>query len=287
VRAQRPGHKCPSLLQTSRLVRSRQGHVGPAHIPCLIHQTWKTHRLDSTSRDWFATWSDKNPSCEHKLWNDTEVAALVQSTSPDVIWPIWQGLLPVERADAFRYLVLWAHGGYYADIDVSCLVPISEMQLPNDTDMIVGYETGRHLTEGERDSVHFSRTDQFEQWFFASAPRNPVLLRCLELIRQKFGWRIESTEELTGPATFTDAVHEFLLTETPDALSNLIAGRSAGSGRLFPSESLYKRGNWSMWVLASGRVSSPGYSSGDDPGSPLVRHHFRGTWKPEELRGAE
>ncbi|CAE7299377.1 och1, partial [Symbiodinium sp. CCMP2456] len=204
-----------------------------------IHQTWKTHRLDSTSEEWFATWSDKNPTCEHKLWNDTEVAALVQSTSPDVIWPIWQGLLPVERADAFRYLVLWAYGGYYADIDVSCLVPISKMQLPNETDMIVGYETGRHLTEGERESVQFARTDQFEQWFFASAPRNPVLLRCLELIRQKFGWRIESTEELTGPATFTDAVHEFLLTHSPDALSNLIAGRSASSGRLFPSERLY------------------------------------------------
>eukprot|EP00439_Symbiodinium_sp_Y106_P047492 s709_g6.t1 len=289
VRAQRPGHKCPSLLQTgaSRLARSRQGHVGPAQIPCLIHQTWKTHRLDNKSREWFATWSDKNPTCEHKLWNDTEVAALVQSTSPDLIWPIWQGLLPVERADAFRYIVLWVHGGYYADIDVSCIVPISEMPFPNETDMIVGYETGRHLTEGERDSVHFSRTDQFEQWFFASAPRNPVLLRCLELIRQKFGWRIESTEELTGPATFTDAVHEFLLTHSPDALSNLIAGRSASSGRLFPSESLYTRGNWSMWVLASGRVSSPGYSSGDDPGSPLVRHHFRGTWKPEELLRAE
>ena len=103
-----------------------------------IHQTWKTHRLDNKSREWFATWSDKNPTCEHKLWNDTEVAALVQSTSPDLIWPIWQGLLPVERADAFRYIVLWVHGGYYADIDVSCIVPISEMPFPNETDMLFG-----------------------------------------------------------------------------------------------------------------------------------------------------
>lgn len=34
----------------------------------------------------------------------------------------------MERADVFRYLVLWVHGGYYADVDVECLKPIATYQ---------------------------------------------------------------------------------------------------------------------------------------------------------------
>ncbi|CAE7494850.1 och1 [Symbiodinium pilosum] len=258
-------------------------HAGPAQIPCSIHQTWKTHKLDENSTKWAATWRRQNPTCEYKLWDDTEVAWLVERTSPELIWPIWNGLLPVEQADAFRYLVLWVNGGYYADIDVACKVPISKMPIPKEASMIVGYETGRHLREDERDQVRFTRTDQFEQWFLASAPGNPVLLRCLELIKEKFLRRIESTLELTGPATFTDAVNEFLVMDSPEALSNLIASRSSND-RLFPSERLYVRGNWTMWVLAAQRTSSPGFSSADDPAIPLVTHHFRGTWKPEHSK---
>ena len=41
------------------------------------------------------------------------------------MWPIWEALTPVERADVFRYLVLWDQGGYYADLDVTCSQPIS------------------------------------------------------------------------------------------------------------------------------------------------------------------
>ena len=29
----------------------------------------------------------------------------------DLIAPIWDGLSKIQRADVFRYLVLWVHGG--------------------------------------------------------------------------------------------------------------------------------------------------------------------------------
>lgn len=38
----------------------------------------------------------------------------------------------VERADVFRYLVLWKEGGYYADANVECMKPIDEWGIPND-----------------------------------------------------------------------------------------------------------------------------------------------------------
>ena len=104
------------LLQTRTL----------GHIPCIIHQTWKTHRVVGKQRRWMQTWKDMNPQCLHQLWNDTEIASLARLKSPDLIWPIWDGLSPVERADVFRYLVLYERGGYYVDLDVECTTPIAK-----------------------------------------------------------------------------------------------------------------------------------------------------------------
>eukprot|EP00434_Breviolum_minutum_P018183 symbB.v1.2.016042.t1/scaffold1212.1/size131235/8 len=129
--------------------------------------------------------------------------------SPDLIWPIWEALSPVQRADIFRYLVLWDQGGYYADIDCRCTKPIAEFPVPKDASMIVGYEAAHRLGEKERKSVQFARVEQFENWFFASAPGNPVLLRALEIVREKFLWKVQDTVDFTGPGSFSDAVHEF------------------------------------------------------------------------------
>ena len=87
-------------------------HVGPTRIPCIIHQTWKTHTLPAPQSSYAETWQTMNPMCEYRLWNDTEIALLAEEKSPDLIWPIWDGFTPVEKADVFRYLVLWAYGGY-------------------------------------------------------------------------------------------------------------------------------------------------------------------------------
>eukprot|EP00435_Cladocopium_sp_Y103_P069313 s659_g33.t1 len=114
------------LLQTLTDPTLRSVHVGPTRIPCVVHQTWKTHQLSDRQNSCVDTWKSKNPTCEHRLWNDTEIAALCKEKSPDLIWPIWDGLSPVERADVFRYLVLWNQGGYYADIDVQCRKPVAE-----------------------------------------------------------------------------------------------------------------------------------------------------------------
>lgn len=272
-----------SLLQTLADPIPHSVHVGPTGIPCVIHQTWKTHQLSDQQFSCMNTWKSKNPTCEHRLWNDTEIEALCREKSPGLIWPIWDGLSPVERADVFRYLVLWDQGGYYADLDVQCRKPVSEFPVPNDVNMIVGYEARRRLEETDREKVDFSRVEQFENWFLASAPANPVLLRTLEIIRQKFLWKVQKTIDFTGPGTFSDAVHEFLANCSEGHGIPVEVSRRTGkdTGMLsFPSESKYQFGEWKAWLLASGRVASPGgYASGADPGEKVLEHRFFGTWK--------
>ena len=58
------------------------------------------------------------------------------------------------------------------------------------------------------------------RYFFAAAPRNPVLLRCLRMVRQRFSWKILQTSDFTGSALFSDAVNEFL--ESDESLNKEI-----------------------------------------------------------------
>ena len=59
-----------------------------------------------------------------------QVETLVREQSPDLIWPIWDVLSTEERADVFRYLVIWDQGGYWADSDVTCVKPIADYPVP-------------------------------------------------------------------------------------------------------------------------------------------------------------
>jgi len=78
--------------------------------------------------------------------------------------------------------------------------------------MILAYESGSRLTEPDRQKNKFPRVEQFQNWFMASSQGNPILHRALDIIREKFIWKVQKTVDLTGPGTLSDAVHEFLAT---------------------------------------------------------------------------
>lgn len=259
-------------------------------IPCVIHQTWRNQKVVGKHKWWTKTWRTMNPGCEYKLWTDADLEELARSKSPDLIWPIWGGLTKIEKADAFRYLVLWDQGGYYADLDVTSLKPIEKWEVPKEANMIVGYEYVHRYTEESRIDNTLVRTEQFENWLMASAPKSPVMFRCLQMVREKFNWKIQNALDLTGPGTFSDAVHEFLEKESQSSVKNEVSFRQSrveyrrDSHYLsYPSETLYGTGDWKLWILAAGRVNQLPQVAADDPSEalePIVHHYFEGTWKP-------
>lgn len=259
-----------SLLQaTQQNIQIVEPVVGPASIPCVIHQMWNGTYDEMTEpmAGYVKSWKDKNPRCEHRLWKDADIDALVMAKAKDSIAPIWSALSPAERADIFRYLVLYDQGGYFAELSVSCEKPIADYQVPQDAKMLVGYEFGHRWSEVQRLEVNFARTEQFANYFLASAPSNPVLRRVLEMVRERFSWKIQSTD-LTGAAALSDAVHEFLEVSTPDAIAkeNNVRKNPPNVHFLsYESEHLYGEGEWKVWLLAAGRVNSAPQVAADDP----------------------
>ena len=86
----------------------------------------------------------------------------------------------------------------------------------------------------------------FENWFLASAPGNPILLRVMELVREKFLWKVQDVVELTGPGSLSDAVHEFLATTSKQGIPLEVFHKKGFSTKLsFPSESEHPGFGWS------------------------------------------
>ena len=147
--------------------------------------------------------------------------------------------------------------------------------------MILAYESGSRLTEPDRQKNKFPRVEQFQNWFMASSQGNPILHRALDIIREKFIWKVQKTVDLTGPGTLSDAVHEFLATTSieqgiPEEISRRTSYLKSFT---FPSENLYESGNQTVWLMAAGRVGAQ-LRVGDDPVAHLLQHSYAATWKP-------
>lgn len=91
-------------------------------IPHIIHQTGPTLKSKWHARweEWSETWKQNYPDFEYKFWNDEDIDAFMKENYPDA-YPLFSSYQhQVQRADMFRYYVLYHYGGIYADLDYEC-----------------------------------------------------------------------------------------------------------------------------------------------------------------------
>lgn len=94
-------------------------------IPRKLHMIWIG---DETKRPnaFIATWRDKHPSWEFKLWGNAELGSYRWHLREHMERLEWQGLWH-GVADLMRYQILIDKGGVYADADSECLEPLDEL----------------------------------------------------------------------------------------------------------------------------------------------------------------
>ena len=96
-------------------------------VPKLIHQTWKSSKVDAPHVKNVRSWIEKNPGWEYRLWTDSDIRLLVARRFPDYLEMFDSYPLQIQRADMFRYFVMYEYGGVYADMDFEALIPLSEI----------------------------------------------------------------------------------------------------------------------------------------------------------------
>jgi alpha 1,6-mannosyltransferase len=200
-------------------------------IPELIWQTWK-YKPSDRKFSWdmhqaHDSWSRQHPTHKHDTLDNKEVEEMIKTLytpTPDVYEAYTSMPLDVHRADFFRYLILFAQGGTYSDIDTDALKPVWEWMpeqgpaMEHRVGLVVGIEADPNREDWAQ---WYSRRVQLCQWTIRSKPGHPILADVIakivqETLRMKRRGHLtpstmdRTTMEYTGPGTWTDSVFDYL-----------------------------------------------------------------------------
>lgn len=210
--------------------------VIPAGVgfPKKIWQSWKVDPLHFEQRDsnTARTWLQRNPDFRYEVLTDSNDVGYVEQhfgpggfDRPDIV-DLYRNInATIIKADLLRYMVMYAEGGVYADIDVEALKPVSRF-IPDhryaeaDIDMVIGIEIDQ--PEFKDHPILGKKSQSFCQWTFMARPRLPVMMRLIENI---MSWLADLARQQnvpisevvmdfdqvisgTGPSAFTAAILE-------------------------------------------------------------------------------
>lgn len=273
-----------------------------SRFPAYIWQTWKQSKddpnFDDRFKDRVRSWSDKNSGFVHEVMSDDISYAIIQHlymNVPKVIEAYESMPENILRADFFRYLILLARGGTYSDVDTEALKPVPNWIPPtiepNSIGLIIGIEAD---PDREDWADWYARRIQFCQWTIQSKPGHPVLRDIVAKITEET-LRRKSTHSLqlpsskdrgsqimdwTGPGIWTDSVFGYFNDKLKSGLhypvtwqnfTGLAEPRKVSDVMVLPITSF------------SPGVETMGSQSENHP-LAFVKHHFEGSWKPEEER---
>lgn len=266
-------------------------------FPAYIWQSWKFGLNDAKFDDRFKAgeraWNDKNPGFVHEVFNDDTARTMIHhlyKSIPEII-EIYEFLpTPVLKMDFFRYLMLLAKGGTYADIDTYPLqaIPnwIPENVSPNEVGIIVGIEADADSPDWKQ---YYSRRVQLGQWVIQSKPGHPILREIIaQTVEKAKKAKSSSSSELSatmthlevmkfsGSGAWTDVIFSYFNDYVLSGIYTKVTWKD------FTGLSIPKLVS-DVLVLPitsfSPGIDSMGSQNEDHP-LAFVRHYFEMTWKP-------
>ncbi|KAK3898877.1 initiation-specific alpha-1,6-mannosyltransferase [Staphylotrichum tortipilum] len=219
--------------QTSQKTLGRPDPASqPTDFPKKIWQSWKTDpfNFDQRDSDVARTWTTKNPGHRYEVLTDHTDLLYVEEhfgrgspvNRPDIVDFYRSVNATIIKADLLRYMIMYAEGGVYADIDVEALKPVDRFVPARysiaDVDMVIGVEIDQ--PEFRDHPILGQKCMSFCQWTFMCRPGLPVMLQLVENImswlegiaakQKKPVGEVELDFDQvisgTGPSAFTEAV---------------------------------------------------------------------------------
>lgn len=267
----------------------------PAEIPKKIWYKLGSKGLSHDATVWVGTCLEKNPHWAAEFMTDESADAWVAETfadRPELVDAFLALPVPIIKADWLRYLLLYAEGGMWSDLDVSCNSPIESWIPPAykeaNISLVVGWEFDTPW-EGTGEALH-----ELATWTVLAKPGTPHMLTAVNgLLKGVLDVARDNEVDVAG------------ITATPPMMGDIVT--FCGPRRMTRSifESLQRTLGMSdaefqavekstKFILQPKLVGDvlflPGYAfsrtmnfytekvtAGLAP--PLVEHHYAGSWK--------
>lgn len=163
-------------------------------VPKVIVQFWHALDIPDDVFNLQSSWANLNRDFTHITFDDESAKWFIHENYPFSGYDrLFQSCAyPHMRADLFRYLYLYRHGGVYVDSDEKAVGPLPAFKSP------------LTLRVGER-------PDQYGNNFIACRPKMPFLLKLIQYAMNEIQERREqSISMVTGPYRFRDMVRRYV-----------------------------------------------------------------------------
>ena len=188
------------------------------YIPRIIWQTTKDRfQIAAPLLQCVNTLKSMNPDWEHRLFDDETQYTFLSNVCTDRFMRAYNRIEPkygAARADIFRYVAVYLHGGIYLDMKSGTKRPLDQILRPDDQFIISQWDNGPDgffPDAGFRRSLRRVPGGEYEQWFVCGAPGHPYLANTLEIALSNienfnpfvFRHGADSVLDVMGPTALT------------------------------------------------------------------------------------
>ena len=188
------------------------------NIPKIIYSTWKSKTNLGNFTESVESIKKHNKNFKYIIYDDEDCNIFVKNHYPEYYKYYTKLELPVQKADLWRYLIIYYYGGWYCDMDIYSYKSFETIEIPlkyelineNEDLMIVEQEFPAPLKPLPYNNI------QYAQYWFGATPRHPVLLKIINKVidniknmKCKNQKGDDYTLHLTGPVPFTNTILKY------------------------------------------------------------------------------
>ncbi|WP_268225315.1 glycosyltransferase family 32 protein [Sinomicrobium oceani] len=172
-------------------------------IPKILHQTWKNENYPEHFKPLVKSWIENHPDWEYRLWTDEMNRNFIKENYPDFLNTFDNYPVPIQKADAIRYFILFHYGGLYVDIDSEAFRNVESI--------LTGQEECVFVKEPQEHANIHNKKFIISNAFMASTPKSHFLK---EIICDLMFHKTQNTDintyvlETTGPFMLTRIYNE-------------------------------------------------------------------------------
>jgi alpha 1,6-mannosyltransferase len=291
----KPRRVRPSIDMSGMSTYDKLAYAYPYDVdtkfPAYIWQTWKQNADDANFqfKEQMASWRDEHPGFVHEVITDDVAVYLLRllyASIPEVLEAYNAMPMPVIKADFFRYLILYARGGIYSDIDTwaiqSAIKWIPEQISRETVGLVIGIEADPDRSDW---AEWYSRRIQFCQWTIQSKSGHPVLRDVISRITKAtldmkrsgklLNFKDKDVVELSGPAIWTDAIMDYF---NDDRYFNMKTSKGKIDFHNFTGMEVGKRVGDVVVLPITSFSPGVGQMGAKEPDDPMafVKHDFEG-----------
>jgi hypothetical protein len=195
-------------------------------IPRIIHQTVRDkNTLDPVFSENISSLTSLNQGWSISLYDDKDIYSFISSNYDNDILNSYVSINPrygAAKADFFRYLLLYRHGGVYLDIKSTVTRKLDDVIKPDDSYLLSYWANKKgEPFEGWGDHGKIGATggfQEFQQWHIVAASGHPFLERVILNVNRNIkdynmlvdGVGKGAVMNVTGPIAYTKSINPIL-----------------------------------------------------------------------------